>query len=227
MELETAEGAVCRPSTVDIPEKSVTNESEDNSLNKTPKSALPFLKENPFLRVKSPSPRMLSPERLHTPFLQRTRSGREKTESAMDISKVFNMNRIAKTLVVNHKTRLQRLEEAGNVTRNAPLKKFDPDSVKPHLFKVLQDNLRHVQYDPEVCCHLSQLLSEETRNVVKALKFPRYKFVSLVTIGQSQQSTVSISSRSVWDCDMDNHVCAEYRNQTLYAVALIFATFMD
>lgn len=231
IELEAAEDTLYRPSTAGNLEESTNAESREENINmsQAPKSALPLLKGSPLLRVRSSSPRTVSPERLNSPFFQRARSGmrREKVESAMGISKVFNMNRIAKALVVNHKTRLQRLEEAGNITSNAPLKKFDPDSVKPHLFKVLQDNLRNVQYDPILCCHLSQSLSEETRNVVKALKFPRYKFVSLVTIGQSQNSTLSMSSRSVWDCTTDNHVCAEYRNQSLYAVALVFATFMD
>ncbi|XP_062618043.1 dynein light chain Tctex-type protein 2B-like [Saccostrea cucullata] len=234
IELETAEGIRKRIST-DTPVKraAIPEEATENDVDfKMPVVSTKTYQLNkgiPSLHVRSPSPRAVSPDRLRSPFFQRTRINKdlEKPDSVLDFTKALTMNKIAKTLVSNQKTRLQRLEESGNVTINSPLKKFNPNLVKDHLYKILKNNLKNISYDPKLCLLLSKSLSEETRDAVKALKFPRYKFVSVVTIGQLQSSTISICSRSLWDCNTDNYACAEYRNETIYAVATIYATFLD
>lgn len=152
---------------------------------------------------------------------------RPSLEPMIDITKAFTVNKIAKTLLTNQKTRLQNLEETGNFTINIPLKKFNPNLVQTHLYHILSIALKHVQYEPNLCRHLSKKLSEEARDVVKALKFPRYKFVSVVTIGQLKNASIKLCSRSVWSCTTDSYACAEYRNSSLYAVAMIFAGFLD
>lgn len=160
---------------------------------------------------------------LQTPDAER----RPSLEPVIDITKAFTVNKIAKTLLTNQKTRLQNLEETGNFTINIPLKKFNPNLVQTHLYHILSIALKHVQYEPNLCRHLSKELSEEARDVVKALKFPRYKFVSVVTIGQLKNASIKLCSRSVWSCTTDSYACAEYRNSSLYAVAMIFAGFLD
>lgn len=160
---------------------------------------------------------------LQTPDAER----RPSLEPMIDITKAFTVNKIAKTLLTNQKTRLQNLEETGNFTINIPLKKFNPNLVQTHLYHILSIALKHVQYEPNLCRHLSKKLSEEARDVVKALKFPRYKFVSVVTIGQLKNAFIKLCSRSVWSCTTDSYACAEYRNSSLYAVAMIFAGFLD
>lgn len=152
---------------------------------------------------------------------------RPSVEPVIDITKAFTVNKIAKTLLTNQKTRLQNLEETGNFTINIPLKKFNPNLVKTHLYHILSTSLQHVQYEPNLCRHLSKTLSEEARDAVKALRFPRYKFVSVVTIGQLKNASSKFCSRSVWNCTTDSYACAEYRNSSLYAVAVVFAAFLD
>ncbi|XP_061169380.1 dynein light chain Tctex-type 5-like [Saccostrea echinata] len=233
IELETAEDTMKRVSTdtpairVGIPEEATEN--DDFKMPVVSTKSYHLTKGIPLFQVRSPSPRAVSPDRLTSPFFQRTRMNREleNPDPVLDLNKALTMNRIAKTLVSNQKTRLQRLEETGNVTINSPLKQFNPNLVKSHLYKILKDNLKDIRYDPKLCLPLSKSLSEKTRDAVKALKFPRYKFVSVVTIGQLQSSTISICSRSLWNCTTDNYACAEYRNGTIYAVAMIYATFLD
>jgi thymidylate synthase ThyX len=66
--------------------------------------------------------------------------------------------------------------------------------VEPILFKFLKHNLKCSCYDPQECRELSKELCEELKDVVKSIKYPRYKLVSMVTIGQKDKQAITISS---------------------------------
>lgn len=217
IQIETAEGPPNRD--IGKPE-----ETDDRQQDVKMSKALQLMKATPISSVTTRShPEDVPSDLLQTPGTER----RPSLEPMVDITKAFTVNKIAKTLLTNQKTRLQNLEETGNFTINIPLKKFNPSLVQTHLHHILSTALKHVQYEPNLCRHLSKTLSEEARDVVKALKFPRYKFVSVVTIGQLKNASIKLCSRSVWDCTTDSYACAEYRNSSLHAVAMIFAAFLD
>lgn len=217
IQIETAEGPPNRD--IGKPE-----ETDDRQQDVKMSKALQLMKATPISSFTTRShPEDVPSDLLQTPGTER----RPSLEPMVDITKAFTVNKIAKTLLTNQKTRLQNLEETGNFTINIPLKKFNPSLVQTHLHHILSTALKHVQYEPNLCRQLSKTLSEEARDVVKALKFPRYKFVSVVTIGQLKNASIKLCSRSVWDCTTDSYACAEYRNSSLYAVAMIFAAFLD
>ena len=217
IQLETAEDTLNRD--LGIPEE-IPDEKKDAKPSMTSSKFLQLMTGKPIFHITSPPQESTSPDFLN-PLLD------DRRPSMVDLTKAFTVNKIAKTLVTKQKTRLQKLEETGNFTINVPLRKFMPGLVKAQVYQILKTHLRHVKYDPRVCRSLSQSLSEEIRDAVKELKFPRYKFVSVVTIGQLENATTRMCSRSLWNSSTDNYACAEFRNRTLYAVAIVFATFLD
>ncbi|XP_063397610.1 dynein light chain Tctex-type protein 2B-like [Mytilus trossulus] len=141
--------------------------------------------------------------------------------------KFMNMRKIAKQVRKVQINRQRRLDYTGNETIEHKVRKFKPEDIEPIIYGFLKDNLEFCTYDSEECKHLSMELSEELKDVVKAMKFPRYKFVTMVTIGQKNKQCVSIGSRSIWDKDMDTYASVHYSNESIFAVAIVFATFFE
>lgn len=144
-----------------------------------------------------------------------------------NLLKLLTMRKIARQVRNVQINRQKRLDYTGNETIEHKVRKFKPDEVEPILYKFLRDNLSFIKYEPQECKNLSEELSEELRDIVKSLKFPRYKFVTMITIGQKDKQTVSIGSQSLWDKSMDTYVSSTYSNDSVFGVAMVFATFFD
>ena len=58
------------------------------------------------------------------------------------------------------------------------------------------------------------------------LKFPRYKIVVQVVLGQVRQQGVKVASRCLWDADADNHASYTFENvrDALAAVVLLLSS---
>lgn len=151
----------------------------------------------------------------------------EDRSSDGNLLKFLSMRKIARQVRHAQINRQKRLDYTGNETIEHKVRRFRPEDVEPTLHKFLKDNLQFVSYDPDECRQLSQELSEELRDIVKSLKYPRYKFVAMVTIGQKDKQTISIGSQSLWDTNMDTYVTSSYNNDSIFAVAMVFATFFD
>lgn len=115
----------------------------------------------------------------------------------------------------------------GNITRDRPLRKFCANEVSQEIDRILATALVGVTYDPTRAGILSKSLSETIKANVKSMKFPRYKFVVLVTISsQSGQSMIS-ASQCLWNADCDSYATGTYCNNSLVAIATVFAIFKE
>ncbi|XP_060063673.1 dynein light chain Tctex-type protein 2-like [Ylistrum balloti] len=138
----------------------------------------------------------------------------------MQLIKLRNIARNVKSIQHN---RQKRLEDTGNVTLYDKFRKFDHKEAEESIKHVLEEALEHVVYEPKRCKALSLQLSDKIKNNIKRLKFPRYKIVSFVTIGQKGCQDVVIASRCIWNTDDDNYASVRFENKTLFANAIVFA----
>ncbi|XP_013398141.1 tctex1 domain-containing protein 2 [Lingula anatina] len=108
-----------------------------------------------------------------------------------------------------------------------PGERFNASRVEKSISSLLASYLEGVQYNPITCAQLSQTLTEAVKGRVKDMNFPRYKFVCSVIVGQNTGQGLYVASRSIWDAGTDNYATAAYSNATLFAVAMVFATYFE
>jgi hypothetical protein len=108
--------------------------------------------------------------------------------------------------------------------------KFKPYKVEPKLYALLEDSLKNKKYDatrvPIWSKDLSQELMREARLIMNNASM-RYKLVSHIVIGEFKGQDVRVGSRCLWDNNLDNCASVVYKNNTLYAVATVFAIYFE
>ncbi|KAJ8313107.1 hypothetical protein KUTeg_010480 [Tegillarca granosa] len=142
------------------------------------------------------------------------------SDAPSDMSKIMAMTKIVKAVKTMHVNRQQRLEASGNVTTKNKLRKFMPEQATDVIFNILKSTLQDKKYEPKSCAVLSKTLCEMIKNEIKSLKFPRYKFVSHVTIGQRADQSILCASKCVWNVGTDDYACSEFSNSSLFASAV-------
>lgn len=136
------------------------------------------------------------------------------------------------TSVLNSLNRMkiirQRTQAAkGNITIDTPMRKFNPSEVSREIDRILATTLRGVNYDPKRASVLSESLSESIKSKVKTMKFPRYKFVAIVSISSKSNQSMFVASQCLWNADLDSFATGYYSNDSLIAVASLFAVFKE
>ncbi|KAL4223445.1 hypothetical protein ACF0H5_016916 [Mactra antiquata] len=119
------------------------------------------------------------------------------------------------------------LAAKGNVTNDTPLKKFDATAVTREIEDILKTVLKDFEYEPNRVRFMSKSLSETIKSKVKSMKFPRYKFVTTVSIMSKNEASMVISSRCLWNTDSDSYASAQYTNGSIAAVATLYAIFNE
>ena len=114
-----------------------------------------------------------------------------------------------------------------NTYKMAPDKKFPIRSVKNILKEVLMENLTEASYEASACRQLSKTLSDELKNRVKKLNIQRYKVISMVYIGSLGSQAVRIGSRCLWDVNCDTYSSYEFKNNSLFAVAMVYGVYFE
>lgn len=104
---------------------------------------------------------------------------------------------------------------------------FQEHRVKPIIQHVLETNLAEQKYDPDFCKDAALKITEEIKERVKKLCYPRYKFVCHVVIGDINQQDVKIVSRCAWDSAVDRFAQYQYRNYHLYAVGVVYGIYCE
>lgn len=113
-----------------------------------------------------------------------------------------------------------------NTYKTGPDKRFDTKTVTSILQQTLS-TLGNLSYDSERCGDQSKLLCDLILQRVKQLKYPRYKIVCSVIIGQLKDQSLHVVSRCVWDPENDNYATATYENSSLFAVGTVHAVYVD
>ena len=61
----------------------------------------------------------------------------------------------------------------------------------------------------------------------KEFHFDRYKLIVQVYVGQDNEQSVQLASRSLWNTKTDMFAAATYRNNSLYAIALVYGLYLE
>ena len=105
--------------------------------------------------------------------------------------------------------------------------KFNVTRVSRLVYDIMQNHLENLKYEPNKCKDMVQLLSEEIKARTKSILYKRYKLVVNLTIGPSLGSSLIMASRSLWNPETDNECTVTFKNNSLFAIATIFACYYD
>ena len=70
-------------------------------------------------------------------------------------------------------------------------------------------------------------ITEQVKNRVKALAFPRYKIVVFTVLGEEKQQGVRVASRCLRDADVDNHATHTYNSDHLWCNVSVFGMYCE
>lgn len=113
-----------------------------------------------------------------------------------------------------------------NTYKMKPDKRFSAAEVRSIIQQHLQ-SLESQKYDPKLCRELAKGMANSIMGDLKMLGYSRFKFVCSVTIGQIRGQDVTIASRSIWDTERDTFVFESFKNETLFAVGVVFGVYHE
>lgn len=113
-----------------------------------------------------------------------------------------------------------------NTYKMEPDKRFSVAEVRAILHQHLQ-SLETQKYDAKLCREMAKGMCNSIMSDLKLLGYSRFKFVCSVTIGQNKGQGVRIASRSVWDTNCDQFVSESFKNETLFAVGVVFGVYKE
>lgn len=122
-----------------------------------------------------------------------------------------------------------RLAEPGshNTYRLEPDKRFEHWRVTEIIKNTFEEHLIGESYDREFCHRMSKILADLIKDQVKSLQFPRYKIISVVSIGQKRGQSVRMASRSVWDPRFDCSAQYCYEREDMYAIGVVYGVYCE
>ena len=121
--------------------------------------------------------------------------------------------------------RQRTIANKGNVTNSIPFRKFIPGEVETEVERIMSTAIKGIVYDPKRSSVLARSLSDTIRNKLKTMKFPRYKFVCLVTIVDKSQAGLVMGSRCLWDEGSDNNATVNVSNSSVHRRSTFGPTF--
>ena len=104
---------------------------------------------------------------------------------------------------------------------------FRCSKVEQVVSTVLESQLSDMTYDPDRCSKVTTHLSNMIKDRVKNMGFERYKYVVTVLLGQCNDQSLHIASRSVWNDKTDTVATASYQNDSLMAVANVYGIYFE
>lgn len=103
--------------------------------------------------------------------------------------------------------------------------RFSPTKVERLLEEFLTNYIGGEQYDAQKCSQMALQMSDIIKERVKKMDFRRHKLYCHVVIGQNLGQGMQVSSRCLWDSTSDGSATATYYNNSLFAVATVFAVY--
>ncbi|XP_054889260.1 dynein light chain Tctex-type 5-A-like [Poeciliopsis prolifica] len=108
-----------------------------------------------------------------------------------------------------------------------PSKPFPITTVSHILKEEITHHLQEMDYDPLLSREMTLTLCEVIRTRVKDLMIPRFKNVILVHIGQLNGQGLQISSRCLWDPNVDTFVSHSFKNTSLFCSATVYGLYFE
>lgn len=111
--------------------------------------------------------------------------------------------------------------------RMGPMRKFLPHVVKNKAQEILDKAFTDLAYDHDHCREVADKVSTDIMAFLKEQVFDRYRYVVRLVIGEKKGQTVKIAGRALWDQEKDNFLTVSHENRHLYAVAMVFALYLE
>lgn len=119
-----------------------------------------------------------------------------------------------------------------NTYRIEPQVRFDYSRVEALMEAALDELLKGRKYVAPDCKWLAQDLSadllERVKNDQRDAGLRRYKFVAVVNVGSVEEyPDLQLASRCLWTPNTDAFASASFSNDSLFAVATVFAVYFE
>lgn len=105
--------------------------------------------------------------------------------------------------------------------------KFMKRDVELEVQKILAEKVGDKPYVYNESMVLTKDLCSDIQAAVQKLKYDRYKLVVQVNIVEACQQGVRISSRCLWDPEVDNFAQVTHSNATMHVTALVFGLYWE
>ena len=123
--------------------------------------------------------------------------------------------------------RLYMEPETYNTYRLEPQKKFEHWKVTEIVKKAFEEHLIASSYDREFCQCMSKVIADSIKEQVKSLQFPRYKIISVVSIGQKMGHSVRMASSFAWDSRFDCYAQYVFQRADIYAFGVVYGIYCE
>lgn len=122
----------------------------------------------------------------------------------------------------------RRLFPVENTYKINPETFFPQKQVEAIIKSILEENLSKVIYASENIGVLSRHISELIKHQVGKLRIERFKIVVWVSIHDRKSGgDIRIASRCLWNDSCDNYASEKFENETLSAVANVYAIYYE
>jgi len=107
--------------------------------------------------------------------------------------------------------------------------RFYPSRVSKILQNTLEDRLKREDFDVQN----SPALTEELVRLVRARvkdgcpKMERYKLAVQVIVGENKGQGIRVTSKCMWDPNIDNHASYTFVNDKMFACAMVFGGYFE
>lgn len=115
----------------------------------------------------------------------------------------------------------------GYAMKPRPGTKFMKRDVEKKLEEILTAKVGREPYNHDLTQPLTKDLCSEIQSAVTNMGYERYKLVVQVTIAEAAAQGLRISSRCLWDPEVDNFAEFTYSNEFQHVTALVFACYWE
>lgn len=105
--------------------------------------------------------------------------------------------------------------------------KFYPSQLEKVMERVVNEFFADKTYDASQAEEWTHQLSERILAESRKLNMPRYKLISQVVIMQNDGQGVQVTSKSLWDCALDNWATCTFKSETLVCCAMLFGCYNE
>ncbi|KAK3599871.1 hypothetical protein CHS0354_022442 [Potamilus streckersoni] len=127
---------------------------------------------------------------------------------------------------MNDSSRISSIQKEPSY-RLEPQQKFNMEKAQVVVKEVLEGRLEGFRYHSKFCANMSKTLSDEIKDRIKKLHFDRYKIVVMTHIGENKGESLLITSRCVWDANLDGYATYTYSTSTFFCTATVYCLYNE
>ncbi|BFG05169.1 tctex1 domain-containing protein 2 [Drosophila madeirensis] len=182
-------------------------------------------------------------DKASTPPTAATGTAKEKTGKGKDKDKE-GKDKVAKG---ERQTGSQRQSHSGGVTsplgmgqqpkptmRYMPTYRLEPKNpLNKEQVEIIMKAVMNKHYNdeytfhPKHSLHMAAQISEEIKNRIKLMNYDRYRYIVLVTVGESLMQGLYSMVNFLWDAEKDGFVTYKVEQPTYYAICTTFYIYYD